>query len=813
MTVPDRLAAALAGRYRIEREIGRGGMACVYLAHDERHGRDVAIKVLLPDFAAQLPAERFLREIRVVASLTHPQILPLLDSGSIEGDAHAPDQPYFVMPFVAGETLRTRIQRDGTLGLEETLRIVGEVAEALDFAHGRGVVHRDVKPENILLLEGHAMVSDFGIARAIGAGSTRVTSTGVIIGTPVYMSPEQASGDETIDGRSDQYALACMAYEMLTGKPPFTDRTPLALLAAHVNVPVPSVRTTRVDVPLVTDAAIRRALAKTPADRFATATAFANAMRPSNATPRSPRRGQALVAVGIVAIALAGVAYRTLDVRRSARETAQAAATSTRIAVLPLRSVSPDPADRYFADGMTDEIVSSLSNIAGLKVIARSSVAAAGAADKHSPTDIARALSVGSLLEGSVRKEGNRVRIALALSDPASGESRWTQTYDKTISDVFAIQQDVAKAVASALKVALVGREERQLAKLPTTNSSAYEAYLRGAALLPDGAGGGRTSLREALGIAIPLFRSAVQQDSTFALAWAALGDAYSQVIFNFGGNTMVRDSAVSSIARALALDTALAEGYRARSNIEFTREAAWQHGPALQDALHAVLLKPSWAEAHATLLALYTHVGLFEEAMREFRTTMSLDPQNAFVTFRLPRVLWQQQKFAEALATYEAQRRTGHRSSVDEEALVLGYLGRAAEGIALLDVHGRRDKLRTGDEAAARAVLAARMGRRAESRALIVEAERLGGAVSHFHHAAFAIATAWALMGDKANAVSWLERTARDGMPAWALFARDPALSSLHGDPRYEAMMRRLKAECDSYRAIVTASSPSAPH
>ena len=805
MTIPDRLAAALAGRYRIEREIGRGGMACVYLAHDERHGRDVAIKVLLPDFAAQLPVERFLREIQVVAGLTHPQILPLLDSGSIEGDAHTPDQPYFVMPYVAGETLRARIQREGTLGLEETSRIVREVAEALDFAHGRGVIHRDVKPENILLLEGHAMVSDFGIARAIGAGSTRMTSTGAIIGTPVYMSPEQASGDETIDGRSDQYALACMAYEMLTGKPPFADRTPLALLAAHALVPVPSVRTTRVDVPQVTDVAIRRALAKTPADRFATVTAFANAMRPSTATPRSPRRSQALVAVGIVAIALVGVAYRTLDVRRSARETASAAATSTRIAVLPLRSVSPDPADRYFADGMTDEIVSSLSNIGGLKVIARSSVAAAGAADTHSPTDIARALSVGSLLEGSVRKEGNHVRIALVLSDPASGESRWTQTYDKTITDVFAIQQDVAKAVASALKVALVGREGRQLAKLPTTNAAAHEAYLRATALLSGEMETPR--LRKALDTAVPLLRSAVQQDSTFALAWAALGNAYTQMIFAFGGNTMVRDSAVTAIARALALDTALAEGYRARSNIEYTREAAWQNGPALQDALHAVLLKPSWADAHATLLFLLTHLGLFDEAMREFRTVMSLDPRNRSVLYRLPRLLWQQQQFAEALSTYEAQRRSGVRTSIDEEALVLGYLGRAAEGIALLDAHGNRDKARAGDEAAARAVLAARLGRPAESRALIVEAERQGGAVSHFHHAAFAIATAWALMGDKANAVSWLERTARDGMPAWALFAHDPALSSLRGDPRYEAMMRRLKAECDSYRAIVTAS------
>src|SRR5262249_26250510 len=269
MTVADHVFASLAGRYRVDRELGRGGMATVYLAHDVRHDRPVAIKTLHPELSAQVSGDRFLQEIRVTAHLTHPQILPLLDSGSLDGTG----QPFYVMPFVAGETLQARLRREGTLSLDETARIVREVADALDYANGRGVVHRDIKPENILLLEGHAMLADFGIAHAIDLGIGRMTSTGTIVGTPTYMSPEQASGDRAITGRSDQYSLACVAFEILTGSPPFTGEKSLSIIAAHAATPPPSARAKRRDVPPGTDAALLRAMAKDPESRFPTASA------------------------------------------------------------------------------------------------------------------------------------------------------------------------------------------------------------------------------------------------------------------------------------------------------------------------------------------------------------------------------------------------------------------------------------------------------------------------------------------------------------------------------------------------------------
>jgi len=379
MTLLDDVTNGLAGLYRIDREIGRGGMATVYLAHDLRHDRQVALKLLVPQLAAQLSDERFVREIRVIAGLSHPHILPLLDSGRLDATAgSSAGQPWFVMPFVAGESLRSRLDRERQLPMEDAARIIREVAEALDFAHAHGVVHRDIKPENILLFEGRAMVADFGIARAFGAEAERMTATGMIVGTPTYMSPEQAAGDASLDGRSDQYALACVLYEMLTGAPPFSGATAQALIARHaLDTPSP-VRTIRpkVSADIDVDGVLRRAMAKSPADRFATTTDFARALTaPAGVAAgrvRRPRRSALLVILGVAILAALVVAYRAHDVRRT--DPGSVPSNRTRVAVLPLRSVSPDPADQYFADGMTDEIAGTLASIGELRVIARTSL-------------------------------------------------------------------------------------------------------------------------------------------------------------------------------------------------------------------------------------------------------------------------------------------------------------------------------------------------------------------------------------------------------------------------------------------------------
>ncbi len=281
-TLEHQLASGLAGRYHLERELGQGGMAVVFLAQDLRHDRRVALKVLRPDLSAAIGADRFLREIKLAAGLTHPHILPVYDSGEAGGLL------FYVMPNMEGRSLRERLQRERQLPLTEALTLTREVASALDYAHRHQVVHRDIKPETILLHEGSAMVADFGIGKALSADAS-LTQTGMVVGTPTYMSPEQASGAPDVDGRADLYSLACVLFEMLTGEPPFTGATAQAIIAKRFVSPSPKVRVTR-DVPEAVDDALTRALARTPVDRFPTAAQFAEALRQHNGPPRRHRR-------------------------------------------------------------------------------------------------------------------------------------------------------------------------------------------------------------------------------------------------------------------------------------------------------------------------------------------------------------------------------------------------------------------------------------------------------------------------------------------------------------------------------------------
>ena len=396
-----------------------------------------------------------------------------------------------------------------------------------------------------------------------------------------------------------------------------------------------------------------------------------------------------------------------------------------------------------------------------------------------------------------MRKDGARLRISVELSDASTGESRWQHTYDKTLTDVFSIQRDVAIAVASALKVALIARETSQLNKQPTTDTAAHDAFLRATVLVEEGRY--RPDYRNVVDTAIVLLHRAVRQDSNFAPAWAALGSAYNELVFAFGA-AAYRDSARYAVDRALRIDPLLADGYVARGNIAYTREAGWKIADALHDLLYAVSLKHSDVGAHSALASLSAHIGLLPESQRELAEALAIDPASTFVRYRVPRVMWQQQRFAEALSKYVQDRQAGWKTSLSEEALVLGYVGRANEGLRLLDEKTTSSD-RSGDMEATRGVLLARVGRAAEARASLARSEQLGGARSHFHHAAFAIATAHAIMGERAEAVRWLERTAGDGMPAYDLFAGDPTLATLKGLPAFEALMSRLRADSERYR------------
>ena len=442
-----RLGTALAGRYAIERELGRGGMATVYLADDLKHRRKVAIKVLRPELTEVLGPERFDREIQIVAGLNHPHILPLYDSGTA-GTRESGEGAllWFTMPYVRGETLRQKVSRERQLPIDQAIAIVRQVASALDHAHAHGLIHRDIKPENILLHEGEAMVSDFGIAldsgeagkRGGGEGG-RLTGTGIMLGTPAYMSPEQASGERTLDARSDVYSLACVLYELLAGEPPYTGPTAQAVIVKRFTDAIPRVRRLRATVSPAMEQAIMKALATAPADRFPSAAAFIEAlMAPAGEQARSPS-----------------------------------------VAVLPFRNLSADPDNEFFADGITEDVIAQLSKIRSLKVISRTSVMQFKNREQ-SLREIGATLQVATLLEGSVRRAGDRVWIVAQLIDAEADQHLWAETYDRRLTDIFAIQTDVALQIASALEAELSPDERKRIHRKPTSDVRAYQLYLQG---------------------------------------------------------------------------------------------------------------------------------------------------------------------------------------------------------------------------------------------------------------------------------------------------------------------------------------------
>src|SRR5690242_3409014 len=449
-------------------------MATVYLADDIRHRRKVAIKLLEPELAHAVGPERFLREIEIAAQLNHLHIITLYDSGDVDGYL------FYVMPYIEGESLRHRIDRERQLPIDDALSITRHVASALDYAHARNVIHRDIKPENILLFEGEAMVADFGIALAVSSATTqRITGTGLVVGTPEYMSPEQALGEGT-DARSDLYSLACVVYEMLAGEAPYAGPTPHSIIAKRLSDPVPGVRRLRGAVPVAVEDALTKALAKSPSDRFASLADFTKAL----AAPAAPR--------------------------------------TRSVAVLPFVNLSADPENEYFADGITEDVIAHLSKIRSLKVISRTSVMPFKSRQR-SLKEIGATLGATSLLEGSLRRSGERVRVVAQLIDAETDQHLWAETYDRQMTDIFSIQTDVALHIAGALKAELTRDEQTRVRREPTNDVRAYQFFLQGRQWFikwtPD-----------ALMRAIEYFERAVGRDPTFALASANLAMAYIEL-------------------------------------------------------------------------------------------------------------------------------------------------------------------------------------------------------------------------------------------------------------------------------------------
>jgi len=641
------LADSELGPYRLIRELGRGGMSTVYLADDQRHERRVAIKVLHPEMAAAIGPERFRREIRLAARLQHPHILPVFDSGETTG------RLWFVMPFIAGESLRERLRRERRLPVDEAIRIAREIALALEYAHRHGVVHRDVKPENVLLGEtGEVLLADFGIARALDAGDVHLTGSGVLIGTPAYMSPEQAEGSNEVDGRADQYGLGCVLYEMLTGELPFIGRTARAVLLQRLTSAAPDAAVLRDTVPPPVSRALGRALSRDPADRFPSVALFAEALvaadpvtpdadaaRPAavpaevasartlDSIARTRRWRMVVAGVAVVAAFVAAfISWGPSTVPVPASPGGEGAG-APRIAVLPFRNLG-SAANDYFADGLTEEITSRLGDVQGLRVISRTSALHYRQNDK-TLHQIGAELEAGYILEGSVRWEGGsanagRVRVTPRLVRVSDDTQLWGDRFDAELADVFQVQAGIAEAVAAALDVRLGGEERAAIAQRPTASVEAYDAFLRANVYLDRG----WTDI-DALDSALGQYRRAVALDPAFGIAWARLSIAQTMQYRRIPG---ARDSllvqakaAADSVSR---LEPGLGTGHLALGYYQYWGRRDYDR--ARSEFAAALRTNPSDADALYGLGAVSRRQGRWDEAVSNLCRGADLDPRSA---------------------------------------------------------------------------------------------------------------------------------------------------------------------------------------
>ena len=741
----SRLAQGLTSRYSLDRELGQGGMAVVYLAHDLRHDREVALKVLRPEISAEIGAERFLREIKMAAGLTHPHILPVFDSGEADGLL------FYVMPSMKGRSLRERMDKDRQLPLSDALRITREVASALDYAHRHNVVHRDIKPENILLNEGAAMVADFGIGKALSNDGASLTQTGLSLGTPAYMSPEQAAGELSTDGRSDLYSLGCVLYEMLAGEPPFTGISAQAIIAKRFISPIPRIRTTR-DVPEAVDSAVTRALARTPVDRFASAAEFAAALRDIQ---REPAAG-------------AGTA------------TAETTRTNPRaIAVLPLSNMSADPENEYFADGMTEEIINALAKVPAMQVASRTS-SFAFKGKEVDIREIGEKLGVGSVLEGSVRKVGNRLRITAQLISVENGYHLWNETYDRQMEDVFAVQDEISRAIVEALKGRLT--EDAGQVVAPTNNLEAYTKYLKGRFFF--------AKLSEpALRKALDLFQHALIEDPGFARAYAGIADVWCNLADDWVAPDEAYPRAKIAAERALQRDPELAEAMTSIGKVLCWHE--WDFAGAEAQLDRAVALSPSYAEAHYVRGTALPLVGRLHEAIDTMAAALKLDPLSVHYCEWLSRFLLYAGDYDGAIAQ-------GHRALEMDEVWLRAphYIGAAflAKGdpASALDWFRRAQALeksvRSYDANIVRALAA--LGQREEAEAIMARLED----ESRQHYMRLEIlATGYAALGAMDQAMMLLERAYQARAAGLIYLHLDPGYAPLRSDPRFADLVGRI--------------------
>jgi serine/threonine protein kinase/Tfp pilus assembly protein PilF len=717
-TLPvERLRESLSQTYVIDRELGRGGMATVFLAQDAKHDRTVAIKVLHPDLAASLGPDRFLREIKLAARLNHPHILPLFDSGNADGLL------YYVMPYVEGESLRERLDRERQLPIDEAIRHAQSIASALDYAHRQGIVHRDVKPENVMLYEGQAMVMDFGIAKAVSAAGTEtLTQTGMMVGTPAYVSPEQAAGEVNLDGKSDQYSLACMLYEMLVGERPFAGSTPQAIMAKRFTETPKPLRAARSAVPQNVEWAVSKAMSTEASGRFGTAALFGQALTSGSlSTPTDTD---------------------TLPM------TPVSAAKS--VAVLPFANMSADPENEYFADGMAEEIINALSRIQSLRVASRTS-SFAFKGKNEDIGEIGRKLKVSTVLEGGVRKMGNKLRITAELVNVADGYHLWSERYDREIEDVFEIQDDISQAIVKALRVILSEGEKKAIENKPRTNIQAYDYYLRGRQFF-------HQLRRRSLEYARQMFNKAIELDPEYALAYTGVADSSSLLYTYFDARDFNLRQADKASKKALDLEPELAEAHVSRG-----------------------------------IVASLTHH--FNEAEEAFEKAMKLEPKMFEAAYWYGMGLMAEGRFEDAIHMFE--RATLLRPEDYQSAHFMGQAYKSLGKDEEKELHLRRGLvLMAGslelnpDDARAANLAAGVYGSLGESENAIKFAERSLAIDPEDPMLLYNVACMYATLGRNDQAISCLERAVDKGFGHREWIDNDPDLKPIRESPRYQAIV-----------------------
>jgi eukaryotic-like serine/threonine-protein kinase len=768
--------AVFADRYEIIEVAGRGATAVVYRAKDLKHDRSVALKVLHRELTQSISADRFVREIGIAAKLTHPNILALYDSGDSDGCF------YYVTPFIEGESLREKLQRDPVLGLRDALGIARGVAAALAYAHERGIVHRDIKPENILLVGGQPLVADFGIARVLEPGSdARMTSTGMIVGTPAYMSPEQAAGDAAVDHRSDLYSFGCVLFEMLAGRPPFSGATPTAAIASRFTQEPPILREARSEVPALLSDVVGALLVRTPDERLPNAEQLhrlLDAVEPDAtavtqsilgrtrrlAAGRRRPRGRHAAIVAAVVLAAAGAGWWVRDAPGHRVQ---------KLAVLPLTNLSGDVHQEFVADGLTEGLITDLMRLRGVTVISRTSVMQYKLMRKPAP-EVARELNVDAVVEASFTREGQDIIITAGLVSGRDGRTLWRDVYRGTADSIFVLQRRVSAAVAQEIGARLALAAEQTAVK-----PESVEHYLRGASFAA------QWRLEEAQAS----FQRAVEIDPANAQAYAALARThYFRAQFGEVAPMEAFSQMRRTAAAAIAQDRELGEAYGLMALVNTHFDYDWKG--AEENFLRALQLSPSNAQVHHDYAHFLLAMGRGAESVESSRRAVLLDPTNSMLISCLGWHSLFDNRFEESL-----------RHAGEAQRLMPSFWAQVVQGWALTglaEVDAAIESLREAveldpDLAFTRAALAhalARNGQTAESRRLLDEllTESRQGYVS-----AYDIALVYAGLGDNDTAFEWIAKAVAERSSFVVHLTWDARLDTLRSDRRFSELVERL--------------------